>query len=74
MLHIRSSVDSKQGTSANMSTEKGFVKVPCIESTEDGALTVSKTNGLYVSNIYICIYIYFFQINCLQNLDGLRSE
>ena len=38
----RSSVDSKQGTSA----KKGFVKVPCFESTEDRAFTVYKTNGL----------------------------
>ena len=41
----RSSVDSKQGTSAVVSLI-GFVKVPCLESTEDRANTVLKMNGL----------------------------
>ena len=43
----RFSVDSKQGTVQLMSAEKGFVKAPCFESTEDSAFTVLKTIGLY---------------------------
>jgi hypothetical protein len=45
----RSSVDSKQGTSADVSLI-GLVKIPCLESTENRANTILKRNELFAGS------------------------